>query len=979
MIPLIDPVNQLAHFMPNQVLTDVQLNSVVDYLEQQERFTRQRLIGIGVVCGLQANLIVNGNFSTVEISPGVGVTSCGFLINIPDKLVLTKQHNYNTSGYDLFDPYDFLELLPDNTATANAAPLYTRQTTDQVVVLYLDIDDKPNGKCVGENCDDKGNSWVLTVRVLLINKDDADAVLMLVNFLPDTNSFEPYFNPDYMMPKVYIERFGNNNNDPGANFILPSILSFDDFENAYRTIILQASVRVANAIYNAWNLTNDAFLASNVFGTQLQSVNPFADYDKGTAATNALAIQLADLLDQGNSLYKPGNCQYIYDFLRDLTDTYHELRSELFAYFADCCPPYGIFPRHLNLGLLRATVFGQLNPDDYAPPTVYRHFFIPSHTETAQVIYLKKIKQQIQRLQLQIASLDFTGILLGSDKEQIKIIPDKNCAEELGNRSIPFYYEQVNSRLYNFWNYAKLIQNRPFENRSYFANEFAFPASYVSPDIDFAQNPVMADLCKYPKLSIQGHVTKQLSDVLDQLKSMRLQYNLSFDLLALNLSGRTNEVALADENLIADLQAEYLVLRNEYVCCIGDLRNYVNENVSSISSALSIMIFYATGGGGSYPVIQNDVNILLAVYEQALGMLVQSLPPDIISFRFQKLYDIYPIVTTFTSLFKLVIMTWGDLEAFIAGGDPVKILYSKVVTVLLNLWDLYLEKLTDDCIISGFMTLYEMYNERMTSFSFFSEFAKSVPGMEHIAGTSWGGSFILVYDNVRNRKEVSGLIMSEDNKPMSDVEVMSADEQHTVYGKTNNKGLYTVEIPADATAIQFRKQGMITEEKQVKGKKLGTTQIYSHNYFVAKEAWTAPNTTVDPVDELYIKARGVASDLQRVQAESVAHLKKGNDSPVQALADSNLIKTIMKGFVKPIVSFPAIVVNPKNSFFVVADFYLSHPIHNYKLAINHFDACKEKGNLKMIDFAAAAAALSQYMKKSGLQYKMQQLVMKAGS
>jgi len=31
----------------------------------------------------------------------------------------------------------------------------------------------------------------------------------------------------------------------------------------------------------------------------------------------------------------------------------------------------------------------------------------------------------------------------------------------------------------------------------------------------------------------------------------------------------------------------------------------------------------------------------------------------------------------------------------------------------------------------------------------------------------------------------------------------------------------------------------------------------------------------------------------------------------------------------------------------------------------------------MIDFAAAAAALSKYMKKSGLQAKMQQLIIKS--
>src|SRR5690348_17155673 len=94
--PLSEALNSLPHFMPNQVLTNKSLNELAVYLEQQDRFTRQRLIGIGIVCGLQANLITAGTSATVEVSRGVGITSCGFLIDVPNKLTFTKKKDYET-------------------------------------------------------------------------------------------------------------------------------------------------------------------------------------------------------------------------------------------------------------------------------------------------------------------------------------------------------------------------------------------------------------------------------------------------------------------------------------------------------------------------------------------------------------------------------------------------------------------------------------------------------------------------------------------------------------------------------------------------------------------------------------------------------------------------------------------------------------------------------------------------------------------
>ena len=65
-------------FQANQILSDDDLTSVVDYFQQQTQLTRLCLIGAGNVCGL----IPRWDGVQLIISKGYGVTSDGFLIQV---------------------------------------------------------------------------------------------------------------------------------------------------------------------------------------------------------------------------------------------------------------------------------------------------------------------------------------------------------------------------------------------------------------------------------------------------------------------------------------------------------------------------------------------------------------------------------------------------------------------------------------------------------------------------------------------------------------------------------------------------------------------------------------------------------------------------------------------------------------------------------------------------------------------------------
>ena len=178
MMLLNDLITNYPSFQPNQVLTREALNNLANYLEQQDRLTRQKLIGIGILWGLDVNLEQSGGDITITITKGVGLTSEGYLICLNTSKCTHKRLFENRASYPFF-ANTILEILPDPGATndENIAPLIDDDIKNKIVVLYLEILENTINKCLDESCDEKGKLWNFTVRKLLINKTDMDAIL----------------------------------------------------------------------------------------------------------------------------------------------------------------------------------------------------------------------------------------------------------------------------------------------------------------------------------------------------------------------------------------------------------------------------------------------------------------------------------------------------------------------------------------------------------------------------------------------------------------------------------------------------------------------------------------------------------------------------------------------------------------------------------------------------------------------------------
>src|ERR1043166_761080 len=113
-------------YAPDQVLTNEHLNETFNYLDQQNRWTRNKLIGIGIVCGLD----IVQHIGVIEITKGCGVTSQGYLI-----LQDAKQYAYYIPYAAPDQPADLPFTFPGDL------PFYKPFSQNKTIHLLLTDDD----------------------------------------------------------------------------------------------------------------------------------------------------------------------------------------------------------------------------------------------------------------------------------------------------------------------------------------------------------------------------------------------------------------------------------------------------------------------------------------------------------------------------------------------------------------------------------------------------------------------------------------------------------------------------------------------------------------------------------------------------------------------------------------------------------------------------------------------------------------------
>ena len=717
-------------FEANQVLTNAHLNDLFEYLDEQNRLTRANLIGIGVVCGLEVEF--NGT-DTISLSKGCGITSEGYLILEPTGIDLVAARPYTLPadyGYPPFmasaNPpvqYPLWELVDDEDE-AGAVPLTDPllNLSQKAVVLFLELRRDGLRNCAPNVCDDRGTQVTATLRRLLADVGDLDKIVKAAD--PSSTHLGADMTERLNLPDLRMPRFDVRNTGP-----VETAQVLRAFQDAFRTGKLAAVTSSAlTALYKAFKPLIADLFSANPFSTFF---NRFGFLDSSPITTGQVRF-----------------LQYYWDLFDDLLAAYDEVRWTGVDLLCACCPPDGLFPRHLMAGVL--------DPSQHDPAD-YRHHFVRSPAISECAERSRQVRQLFQRLVAMQASFQE---VLGDNG--ILATPSRWGDAPLSLKAIPYYYDQQGTPpLYELWDPVKTARRRANQNLSYRASD------YVPAPPAFVTDPLRYDLEPNGFLRIEGHLGLSVRAVLKVLLSLRKSHRLPIEVIALR-TGAFDESAPVDlskeECRFRDLEALYDALKAELDCFLVKETKYFYSLPFPAVAGAPVLIgevelipvlpllktqypeFRALPGtlgykiesaltwrpGRPYPWIiagpgvadlPGQVYALVGVMSDLAGLLTEDLRQlDLAAMaeRYQKLVEIA-----------------GQIEEIRrSGAYDARGLSGRLDDIIFH------------CRLDPFEALVQEWRRRLRDAQqaqFLGHFLAEHPGVQHKAGVPLGGTFILVY------------------------------------------------------------------------------------------------------------------------------------------------------------------------------------------------------------------------------------------
>jgi hypothetical protein len=559
--------NTYPVFEADQVLTNNHLNELFNYLDQQNRLTRCKLLGSGIVCGLD----ISHTSDTININKGCGLTSQGYIILFCD--------HSGENGYKYMMPYNrppfpnHLQLItqcgpdPDrnnilfyanSTARLAAAAdnsifkLLTQAEFDELdnqngviplsqapnlneyaVVLFLEAEGLNLKNCDTNDCNDKGSKIDFEVVPLLVHKK-----LLRTGRNGQGNNLS--------LQKIELRRY---------NVPVKNLNSTDDVLNAFVELLDDGLLQ---------RLINDLSSSFETYKHLLSGVttNPF-----GT---------LADLKNNIDFILKlrPVYIQYYYDFIYDLLHALYEFRHRLFEITTECCGDEMQFPFHLTLG--EASVNTNTNAQ-----MAYRQYFIYSPLFDRESERSGEIRSLLMRMILMYQNFLITEKTFRENRaglpQEVKITPSRYGHNFLSQRCIPYYYKVVHDQqdavpedLFYYWSFDKTRRGSATYNLSYHASEYS--------QADTVLHPLVYDIERYNFFRVEGHIGQPVNTALVRVKSIQQNFNLPFDVVALSADYIGALVRGEDPYcIIQDLESDYRVLIAEFICRLHNAFCYVGK------------------------------------------------------------------------------------------------------------------------------------------------------------------------------------------------------------------------------------------------------------------------------------------------------------------------------------------------------------------------------------------------------------------
>ncbi len=468
---------------------------------------------------------------------------------------------------------------------------------------------------------------------------------------------------------------------------LYSKLSFPRYNVPYKNIIT-----ASNVLDGFKKVYNDAFL-TGITNSIAAVYQDFKNVLSQGSSLNILANSKGTINETVNKYKASVNIQYVWDWIFDIVTAYNDIIDFKKINPSLCCVDEDLFPFHVVLG-------GNENDKE-----VYRTPFIKTlngnneeHAKRKELILL------FEKLALILTSFEIPK------GNRIRITPSSSGNMPLSEKAIPFYYNDI-LELNKKWNPELTSKNQNDTILSYHSNT----ANYTNkPSV---KDPLLFDMEPYNFFRVEGHIGMNYKKAISDLNLIKNSYALPFKVTALNAVNFINKEVdiLKFEGRWDDLETDYDLARKrvynitEFVIKWMDLRRNVLDEKKIITKQN----------------IDNFKNILAQLKNLLTNDLKAFLP------NYKSFYDIFKQLNYVFLFHRWCIQLQNPTLSTIA---------EDLIDRLDDINELFLE--------DPFTVIYEEANVRWQKAYkdlFFSTFLQKHPGIEHKAGVTKGGTFVLVY------------------------------------------------------------------------------------------------------------------------------------------------------------------------------------------------------------------------------------------
>lgn len=551
------------YYRASQFLTSQDLNDSFSYVEEQKRLTRTKMIGSGIISGLNFDSVRNeANVLTeVTVNAGFGVTSDGYSVSYPKPV-----------AYKFMVPYSEFDAKED---VSNAEISFLKSFSGIKYMLYT-----------AEEIDSK-------------------------KFILNTDLIKPIQIPQSEYEKFCLAIVVDLKTETSFNCNPSDCNINSSYKNmVYRPVLLDiSSLEKINSFYADLNYLQIQKL-SHI--SDLKTVDKFNKKILTVLETDAKRIEdflhqtaelVAGLLDKENVMLKKALKTFLKALSGDVSVYYLSYLNDLQAAINEFVNAYNNYiQKYAFSSASRTDLLLVLGVVPYIKNDIYRYTF----AETANNEQFNADSEIVSKLYIRIAMLiedfmpskDLSSLIFHLTKSNfkfsrrytgdfkfekiktpkikdvskcIKLIPCKGYGEKLGNRSIPYYYDIVNER-----RSAKFL-------KSWHAHDLDTSLdliyNYYWSDLSATENyetEFMLNLNDYPFYRIEGHLGLSIDPVYDYLGGLIKELDIPVQILKIDITNHAWNKFRDDFDLFKNKYKEFVQLVNDDI-----KKNYAGNKVLS--------------------------------------------------------------------------------------------------------------------------------------------------------------------------------------------------------------------------------------------------------------------------------------------------------------------------------------------------------------------------------------------------------------